>query len=66
MGLIFSLLISSAVAGAIYVYLVPMLMAQVPASLTANKYVSVAVTGGFILLTMWATLIALRAGRKVV
>jgi hypothetical protein len=43
-----------------------MLMAQVPASLTANKYVTVAVSGAFILLTMWATLIALKAGRKAV
>jgi hypothetical protein len=66
MGLLLSLVIASAVAGAIWTYVVPMLMAQVPASLTANKYVTVAVSGAFILLTMWATLIALKAGRKAV
>lgn len=68
MGLLLGFLIASAIAGAIWVYIVPTLQSYVPTSITANKYAQVAIAGAFILLTMWGTLLALRAvgGRKVV
>lgn len=68
MGFLVGILIASAIAGGIWVYIIPMLTAQVPTSITSNKYAQVAVSGAFILLTIWGTLLALKAigGRKVV
>lgn len=51
--MLIAVVISAFALGAVWVYLIPMIQQYVPGALTSNKWTSIAVTGVFILLSVW-------------
>lgn len=51
--MIFAIVITALALGGVWVYLIPLLQNQIPASLSSNKIAQIAIMGGMILVAVW-------------
>lgn len=58
--MLIAVIISAFALGAVWVYIIPMIQQYIPGALTSNKWASIAVTGLFILLSVWLVSVVIK------
>lgn len=51
--MIFAIVITALALGGVWVYLIPLLQNQIPASFSSNKIAQILIMGGLILVAVW-------------